>query len=97
VLLIGKRVENTIPSTFKDASMFFKAPYGITPQGNREGKTVLQRAVDDASLAARFRLDPKTVSAKLANCHSKLLSVRDSRIRPGTDDKVLTSWNGLML
>jgi uncharacterized protein YyaL (SSP411 family) len=81
----------------KEESEFFEAAYGITPRGNWEGKTVLQRALDDDSLAARFKLDPKTVPAKLSEGHSRLLSARSSRIRPGTDDKILTAWNGLML
>lgn len=81
----------------KDDSEFFEAAYGVTAKGNWEGKTVLQRALDDASLAARFKLDLETVPAKLAESHSKLYAVRANRIRPGTDDKVLTSWNGLML
>ena len=86
-----------IRATLKDDSDFFEAAYGITAKGNFEGHTILQRALDDASLAARFKLDPETVSSKLTDCHSRLLSVRVNRIRPGTDDKILTSWNGLML
>jgi hypothetical protein len=76
---------------------FFEAAYGITAKGNWEGKIVLQRALDDASLAARFKLDLETVQTKLADSHSRLLSARAARVRPGTDDKVLTAWNGLML
>jgi len=86
-----------IRSTLKDDSDFFEAAYGITARGNWEGNTVLQRAIDDSTLAARFKIDVEAVPVKLANCHSKLLYVRTSRIRPGTDDKILTSWNGLML
>jgi uncharacterized protein YyaL (SSP411 family) len=86
-----------IRKVLKDDSDFFEAAYGITIKGNWEGKTVLQRALDDASLAARFKLDTETVSAKLTDCHSRLLTARASRIRPGTDDKILTAWNGLML
>ncbi len=86
-----------IREALKDDSDFFEAAYGITAGGNWEGKTVLQRALDDASLAARFRLNPEIVPVKLAESHSKLYSVRASRIRPGTDDKILTAWNGLML
>lgn len=80
-----------------DESNFFEAAYGITTRGNWEGKTVLQRALDDPSLAARFKLDVEAVPSKLADCHSQLLSARAERVRPGTDDKVLASWNGLML
>ncbi len=86
-----------IRAILKDDSDFFEAAYGITVKGNWEGKTVLQRALDDASLAARFKIQLEAVPAKLTDCHSKLLTARSPRVRPGTDDKVLTSWNGLML
>ncbi|HUE99080.1 MAG TPA: thioredoxin domain-containing protein [Anaerolineales bacterium] len=86
-----------IRDVLKDDAGFFEAAYGVSPRGNWEEKTVLQRALDDASLAARFQLDPNAVPSKLVDSHSKLLSARASRVRPGTDDKVLTAWNGLML
>ncbi len=76
---------------------FFKTAYGITPAGNWEGKTVLQRAVDDSTVAARFNLPASSVTEKLAACHARLLDARAARVRPGTDDKVLTAWNALML
>ena len=74
---------------------FFKTAYGITPTGNWEGHTILQRALDDSSLAARFKLDSETMRRKLAESHARLLEARSSRIRPGTDDKVLVMWNAL--
>jgi len=86
-----------IRATLKNNSDFFEAAYGITQGGNWEGKTVLQRTLDDSSLAARFRLNPETVPAKLAESHSRLLAVRALRVRPSTDDKIITVWNGLML
>ncbi|HLO28053.1 MAG TPA: thioredoxin domain-containing protein [Anaerolineales bacterium] len=76
---------------------FFNAAYGITSQGNWEGKTILQRALDDSTLAAHFKLDPETPHTKLGECHSKLLKRRNTRVRPGTDDKVLVMWNALAL
>jgi uncharacterized protein YyaL (SSP411 family) len=76
---------------------FFRAAYGIKPQGNWEGKTILHRMLDDASLAAGLKLGPEKVSARLADCHARLLNVRRTRVRPGTDDKVLVSWNALAL
>ncbi len=84
---------NTLGPDFE----FFKTAYGITPQGNWEEKTILQRELDDSSLAAHFKLDPEIVRSKLTECHSKLLAVRNNRIRPGTDDKVLVMWNALAL
>jgi len=86
-------IQNVLGSDFE----FFKTAYGITPQGNWEGKTILQRALDDSTLAARFQLDPETVHTKLAEAHSKLLAARNGRVRPGTDDKVLVMWNALAL
>jgi uncharacterized protein len=81
----------------------FKAAYGLTEQGNWEGKIVLQRALDDATLTARFGFSFETgnpsewVAEKLAECHSRLLAARKARIRPGTDDKIITAWNALMV
>lgn len=88
---------NEIREVLKEDSTFFEAAYGIIADGNWEGKTVLHRQMDDAALATRFGLNLEAVPAKLAESHSRLLTARSARIRPGTDDKVLTSWNGLML
>jgi len=76
---------------------FFKAAYGITPQGNWEGKTILQRVLDDAALAARFKLDLASVRERLNESHRRLLRVRENRVYPGTDDKILVMWNALAL
>ena len=78
-------------------SEFFKAAYGITPHGNGEGKIILQRVLDNTGLASHFTLPTADVKMKLAKCHSQLLTVRSTRIRPRTDDKILAAWNGLML
>ncbi|HUK59962.1 MAG TPA: thioredoxin domain-containing protein [Stellaceae bacterium] len=64
--------------------------YDVTDEGNWEGKTILNRLghidlLDDDSEAA------------LAASREVLLQARASRVRPGTDDKVLADWNGLMI
>ncbi len=84
-LLLGEQAE------------FFETAYGITSAGNWEGRTILQRQVDEAGLAAHFGLTQTQVLEKLADCHARLLAARSKRLRPATDDKVLTAWNGLML
>jgi len=73
------------------------AAYGVTESGNFDGKTVLQRVLDDEQLADAFEIPIKDVPTKLAELHALLLDARSQRIRPGTDDKVIVFWNGLML
>jgi uncharacterized protein YyaL (SSP411 family) len=55
--------------------------FGVSERGNWEGTNILIAASDDPPEDAR----------------AKLLEVRSRRVRPGLDDKVLTSWNGLAL
>jgi len=76
---------------------FFESAYGITPAGNWEGRIVLQRRLDDVELAARFKMKHRQVQERLGLCHTLLQENRLHRVRPATDDKVLTAWNGLML
>jgi len=83
-------------SDANDAKLFLAA-YGVTQSGNFEGHTVLQRVLDDEQIAEEFDLALEEVPVKLSRLHTLLLEKRAERIRPGTDDKVLVSWNGLML
>ena len=79
-----------------DTEFILKA-YNITEAGNFENANVLQRALDDTTLAQQFRIDEEHVIARLTNLHARLLEARQQRIRPTTDDKVLVSWNALAL
>ncbi len=73
------------------------AAYGVSQGGNFEGHNVLQRVVDDDALAQAHDLSPNQVVQVLDRAHAQLLEYRSQRVRPGTDDKVLAAWNGLML
>ena len=86
-----------IRETLAQDSPIYESAYAIRQEGNWEGKTILQRSKNDDTLGNEFDLPPSKVAEILADCRSRLLKVRNKRIRPGTDDKVLTSWNGLML
>ncbi len=68
---------------------FFARHYDVTPAGNFEGQTILNR----------LKPIPRTDAdeARLATLREKLLAARASRVRPGLDDKVLADWNGLMI
>jgi uncharacterized protein len=72
-----------------DAALF-KQFYDVTPAGNWEGHTILNR-LDHPAPA-----DPET-EIILALCRKKLFDLRAPRVRPGLDDKVLADWNGLMV
>jgi uncharacterized protein YyaL (SSP411 family) len=71
-------------------SALFKRAYDVTPGGNWEGHTILNRR------RTTKRLDEEG-EAKLAACRAVLLRARESRPRPERDDKVLTDWNGLVI
>ena len=71
--------------------------FGVTPHGNFEGRNILRVAMDAANLARDEGLDAEQFGDLLARAKSRLLAVRNERIAPGLDDKILTSWNGLML
>ncbi|MGE5768061.1 MAG: thioredoxin domain-containing protein, partial [Bacteroidota bacterium] len=77
----------------EDAALF-KAHYDVRPQGNWEGKTILNRTA-----ATRDKAPPSDAAAeaRLAACRDVLLKARAARVRPGWDDKVLADWNGLMI
>ena len=72
-----------------DDAAFFAQHYDVTDAGNFEGHTILNRL-------ARV---PRSADdeARLATLRDKLLAVREGRIRPGLDDKVLADWNGMMI
>lgn len=80
-----------------DPAQFFIAAYAITPSGNFEGRTVLQRALTDEQLAEQFGLTAEQISPLLSEIHAALRRVRDQRVRPATDNKVLVAWNALAL
>jgi len=73
-----------------DDARLFAEVYDVTPDGNFEGHTILNR------LGAVALRDDAT-EARLATMRAKLLTRRTDRIRPGFDDKVLADWNGLMI
>ncbi|MCL7454833.1 MAG: thioredoxin domain-containing protein [Anaerolineae bacterium] len=63
----------------------FIAAYSVTRHGNFEGKNILEFVGDMEQRPA------------LAEARRKLFEAREQRVHPGRDEKILTSWNGLML
>jgi hypothetical protein len=77
--------------------MFF-AYYEIKPNGNWEhGKNILNRHRKPEEVARQYNVSIEQFKKSVANSHKRLLEKRKTRIAPGLDDKILASWNGLML
>jgi len=74
---------------------FFCQYYNVTDSGNFEGKSIL--FVSGNSDKMRTEQSGEGFDSRLSHCRAKLLIARNKRVRPLTDDKVLTSWNGLAL
>ncbi len=75
----------------------FGTCYDVAPGGNWEGKTILNLPQPLAESAKMLEMDEVELKSLLAECRAKLLEVRENRVHPGRDEKVLTSWNGLMI
>lgn len=73
----------------EDGELYCKA-YGITDKGNFEGK-------DIPNLIENESFEEVSKDEKLAVLRHKLYEYRDKRVHPFKDDKILTSWNGLMI
>jgi uncharacterized protein len=71
--------------------------YGVTDGGNFEGKNILSIITSLNSLSQKYGRDPQDIHNVIKHAGTKLFEIREKRIRPGTDDKILTSWNGLMI
>ena len=82
--------EAEIDDVLGQESALFKQTFDVKPAGNWEGKIILNRSWQDG-------LYPDDREDKLQPMIERLLDLREQRIRPGRDDKVLADWNGLMI
>jgi len=78
-------------------SEIFCIYYDVTDGGNFEGNTILANNINASSLGFKFGKSEPEIENLISKCSKKLLEVRNKREQPGKDDKVITSWNGLMV
>jgi len=72
--------------------------YGLDGPPNFERHAWNLRVVVSADdVASRLATTPADVEARLARSRAAMFAVRETRVRPGRDDKILTSWNALMI
>jgi uncharacterized protein YyaL (SSP411 family) len=96
-----EEIERVLGRTDAD---LFNACYGVKPGGNWDDphdpgarKNILHRTKTFAQLASLHGISEDRLRAFLADCRHRLFEARGRRVRPGLDDKALTSWNGLMI
>ena len=79
------------------AAALFCDYYNVTEQGNFEGKNILNvtRTIEDVAVANRVSVDE--LAASLATSRRILFGLREKRVKPDRDEKIITAWNGLML
>ncbi len=76
----------------------FCAYYAITQNGNWEhGMNILYKRMSDEAFAEAYSISAEALRESVTRWKNILFSERDPREHPGLDDKILASWNGIML
>ncbi len=79
-----------------DAEMFCRF-HAVTEEGNFEEQNILTAPVELDEFCRQHELNPEETGSTLMHSRAQLLKLREGRIRPLRDDKIITSWNGLMI
>ena len=86
-----------IKSTLGDAADFFNGYYNVTEAGNFEGKNILNVTEPLDVVAAKSGIELEAARDLIKRSGRKLFEVREKRVKPDRDEKILTAWNGLMM
>ena len=71
--------------------------WDVTERGNFEGRNILHVARPPEAVAESSGSPPRSCGTVSKAIRARLFAVREERVRPGRDEKVLAAWNGLML
>lgn len=82
----------------KNTANIFNDYYTVKPNGNWEhDNNILHITKRPKDVARKHDMKLKELEKLMLEARKDLMKVRDKRIRPGLDDKILTSWNAIML
>src|SRR5205823_5870835 len=79
----------------EDSALFCRY-YDVTPRGNWEHKNILNVSAPEETFARSVRMEAAEFSSRLAGMRRTLFAIRERRVHPGRDEKILTGWNGMM-
>ncbi len=79
-----------------EEAVLFTAFYDISEAGNWEHVNILQRKQSFEDFGNENGIDVTALKTQMQESREKLFAVRDQRIHPGLDDKILLDWNALM-
>jgi uncharacterized protein len=80
----------------EDGAIFARI-YDVTEMGNFEGKNIVHPVLTLDQAARLFKKTPDQIETLVRNAKQKLFEAREKREKPFRDEKIITSWNGLML
>ena len=80
-----------------DGSEIFSDYFTVSSEGNWEGMNILFISEEKNVLLEKYGMEEQEFDNKIEEMKNILLKEREKRIRPGLDDKILTSWNALMI
>jgi uncharacterized protein YyaL (SSP411 family) len=89
--------EDELDRLLGDDAALVKSYWGVTRGGNFEGANILHVETDPRVVALRHDVSEEAVAAAVERAKRVLYAERATRARPGRDDKIITSWNALML
>ncbi len=89
--------EKEIENLLDEKSEIFCDYYSVTSNGNWEGNNILFITQNKEDLLKKYKLDEELFDKTISESKRILFEERNKRVRPGLDDKILTSWNALML
>lgn len=89
--------KDEIDNLLKEKSEIFCDFYSVTSNGNWEGKNILHVSKTKEELLSRYQLAENQFDELISSSKKILLDERSKRISPAPDDKILTSWNALMI
>jgi len=78
-------------------SLIFSQIYGVTLEGNFEGKNILNIQRPVSEVARVMGMSTEQLEAIVDRARAKLFEAREKRAKPARDDKILTAWNGMMM